>query len=66
MSKGCFRKILAGFTVGASFVYLTMITFLTVPKENIDNAKVIMGFLLGTAIATVLGFYFGDSDDKAE
>lgn len=66
MNKGTFRKWLAAFISGASFIYLTAITFFTVPDKNIDNAKVIMGFILGTALATILGFYFGDSESKFE
>lgn len=64
MNKQYFRKLLATFFSCASLIYLTAITFCSVPVENVDNAKVIMGFLLGTAIATILGFYFGDSETK--
>ena len=62
MKKGDFRKILAAFFSVASFSYLVAITFVAVPKDNADNTKIILGFLLGTAIATILGYYFGDSD----
>lgn len=64
MNKEDFRKVLATFFSSVSLIYLTAITFFQVPPENVDNAKVIMGFLLGTAIATILGFYFGDSETK--
>ena len=63
MKKGDFRKILAAFFSVASFGYLAAITFVAVPKGNADNAKIILGFLLGTAIATILGYYFGGSDN---
>jgi ABC-type nitrate/sulfonate/bicarbonate transport system permease component len=66
MNKRKFRKLLATLVVGSSFIYLTAVTFVSIPKSNMDNAKVIMGFLLGTALATILGFYFGDSDKKDE
>ena len=62
MKKADFRKILASFFSVVAMGYLAAITFLTIPKENMDNAKVIMGFLLGTAIATLLNFYFGDNE----
>jgi hypothetical protein len=64
MKKADFRKILAGFFSVIGCAYLGAITFWTVPQENMDNAKVIMGFLLGTAISTIIGFYFGDSEKK--
>jgi len=66
MKKADFRKILAGFFSVAAFLYLAAITFISIPKANVDNSKVIMGFLLGTAIATILGFYFGDSESKED
>lgn len=66
MGKGKFRRLLATFFSGASFVYITAITFCEVPTKNMDNAKVIMGFLLGTALALILGFYFGDAEDKQD
>jgi uncharacterized PurR-regulated membrane protein YhhQ (DUF165 family) len=62
MKKADFRKVLASFFSVVAMGYLAAITFLAIPKENMDNAKVIMGFLLGTAIATLLNFYFGDSE----
>jgi len=66
MKKGDFRKMLAAFFSVVSFGYITAITFFTVPVENADNAKIILGFLLGTAIATIISFYFGDSEGKEE
>ena len=62
MKKADFRKVLASFFSVVAMGYLAAITFLAIPKENMDNAKVIMGFLLGTAIATILGYYYGDSE----
>ena len=62
MKKGDFRKMLAAFFSVVSFGYITAITFIAIPTENADNAKIILGFLLGTAIATILGYYFGDSE----
>lgn len=64
MEKGNFRRILAAFFSCASFIYITAITFCHVPTENMDNSKVIMGFLLGTALALILGYYFGDAEKK--
>lgn len=62
MKKADFRKILAGFFSVVSFAYIGAITFFEVPVKNADNAKIILGFLLGTCIATILGYYFGDSE----
>lgn len=56
----------------ASFYYFFAITFNTVPEDNIQNSNLILGFLIGSAISTFLGYYFGmsqstrttKSDDK--
>jgi len=63
MSKQSFRKLLAMVLVIVSSLYLAAITFFNIPVDNMDNAKVIMGFALGTAISTIIGFYFGDSEE---
>jgi ABC-type nitrate/sulfonate/bicarbonate transport system permease component len=54
---------------GASFWYFFAITFNKVPEDNIQNSNLILGFLIGSAISTFLGYYFGMSqsvrrDDK--
>ena len=45
-------------------IYLTGITFIEIPKENIRFADTIVGFLLGTIIATMFGFFYGNSIKK--
>lgn len=64
MKKSDFRKILAIFLTSTSLIYMTAITFCTVPKENINNANIILGFLLGTALAAIISFYFGASEES--
>ncbi len=49
-----------GVTV-ASFYYFFAITFSPVPEDNIQNSNLILGFLIGSAISTFLGYYFGMS-----
>jgi cytosine/uracil/thiamine/allantoin permease len=45
----------------ATFAYLFLITFREVPPDNVQNSNIILGFLLGTALTTFLGYYFGTS-----
>ena len=45
-------------------IYLTGITFAEIPKENIIFADTIVGFLLGTIVATLIGFFYGNSIKK--
>jgi len=44
--------------------YLTSITFHDIPKDNIRFADTVLGFMLGTLLATIVNWYFGSSKDK--
>jgi len=44
-----------------SMVYIFMITFVNIPTSSVRFADTILGFLLGTIIATILNFFFGSS-----
>lgn len=45
-------------------VYIGCITFVEIPASNVRFADVIIGFLLGTIIATIIGFFYGNSIKK--
>ena len=52
-----------------SMVYFFAITFGTVPASGKDFGNIILGFLLGTAVATIISFFYGSSKsskDKTE
>jgi ammonia channel protein AmtB len=42
--------------------YIGFVTFATIPADNVRFADTILGFLLGTVIATILNFFLGSSD----
>lgn len=42
-------------------IYIGFITFGEIPEKNIRFADTILGFILGTVIATILQFFFGTS-----
>jgi hypothetical protein len=44
-----------------AFGYIYMITFTVIPQQNVRFADTILGFLLGTIIATMFGFFYGSS-----
>ncbi len=70
--KLIFMMLYATGVTTASFYYFFAITFSPVPEDNIQNSNLILGFLIGSAISTFLGYYFGmsqstrstKSDDK--
>jgi len=59
----------AAFWSVSAVVYIGFITFATIPAPNIRFADTIIGFLLGTVVATILNFFYGtskSSQDKTE
>ena len=46
--------------------YIAFITFGKIPEDNQRFADTILGFLLGTVVATILQFFFGSSMGSKE
>lgn len=44
-----------------SVLYIGFITFVNIPAPNVRFADTILGFILGTVIATIVNFFFGSS-----
>lgn len=42
-------------------LYIGFITFGQIPEQNVRFADTILGFILGTVVATILQFFFGTS-----
>lgn len=58
------RRFLAYFAVGlcvAAMAYVAAITFLPLPKDNARFADTVLGFILGTVMATPIAFFYGSS-----
>ena len=49
-----------------SAFYIGFITFATIPAPNIRFADTILGFLLGTVVATILNFFYGTSKSSQD
>lgn len=60
-----FAYYLASFWSVAAVIYIALITFWTIPESNIRFADTVLGFLLGTIIATVIQYFFGSSSGSA-
>jgi len=46
-----------------STLYFFAVTFLPMPDKSQHFADIILGFLLGTTVATIIGYYYGNSKD---
>lgn len=57
-----FAPALAAFWSVVSATYIAFITFATIPENNVRFADTVLGFILGTVVATLINFYFGSSD----
>jgi len=61
-----FTMYLTGFWSVCAAVYIGFITFSIIPEPNVRFADTILGFILGTVIATMLNFWFGSSIGSKE
>jgi hypothetical protein len=50
----------------AAALYIAFITFGEIPEANVRFADTILGFLLGTIVATIVQFFFGSSDSSKQ
>jgi len=50
----------------AAVTYIGFVTFGTIPENNVRFADTILGFLLGTVVATMLNFWLGSSIGSKE
>jgi uncharacterized membrane protein YccC len=57
---------LAMFWSLTAVVYIFLITFTDIPALNVRFADTILGFLLGTVVATILNFFLGSSAGSKE
>lgn len=61
-----FVMYLAMFWSVTAVLYIFLITFTVIPELNIRFADTILGFLLGTVVATILNFFLGSSASSKE
>lgn len=62
--KPSFACFFAGLWSLYAMAYLAALTFLPVPAESRDFANIILGFLTGTVVSTLINYFYGSSDDK--
>lgn len=61
-----FIMFLSLFWSFAATAYIGCVTFMEIPANNVRFADTILGFLLGTVVATVLNFWLGSSVGSKE
>ena len=54
------------FITVVSFVYFFMVSFMPVENRNRDFINIILGFLIGTAINSLIRFFYGSSNKSQE
>jgi ABC-type nitrate/sulfonate/bicarbonate transport system permease component len=64
IKKSCLFRIthtLAIFWSVVSAGFIFMITFGHIPEANVRFADTILGFMLGTVVSTIIGYYMGSN-----
>lgn len=61
-----FVYYLAGFWSIVTVIYIYLITFVNIPIGNERYADTVLGFLLGTIIATIMNYFLGSSKGSAD
>ena len=61
-----FSQYYAWFLTVASFVYFFMVSFAPVDNHNRDFVNIILGFLIGTAVNSLIRFFYGSSNKSQE
>ena len=46
---------------GFAMLFMGFVTLSDIPKDNINNVNIILGFLLGTAVSSIFNFFLGTS-----
>jgi len=46
--------------------YIILITVVNIPEKNVRFVDVVLGFILGTVVSTILNFFFGSSQSSKD
>lgn len=61
-----FTQHYAWFLTCVSFLYFFLVSFLPVDNHNRDFINIILGFLIGTAVNSLIRFFYGSSNKSQE
>ena len=61
-----FSQQFAWFLTVVSFLYFFLVSFMPVDNHNRDFINIILGFLIGTAVNSLIRFFYGSSNKSQE
>lgn len=61
-----FSQMYAWFITVISFLYFFMVSFMPIENRNRDFINIILGFLIGTAVNSLIRFFYGSSNKSQE
>lgn len=61
-----FVYLFAWFWAISSVIYFFTVTFIDMPQTGEQFANFILGFLTGTAVATIIGFFYGGASSSGD
>ena len=61
-----FTQAYAWFITLASFAYFAAVSFVPIDNHNRDFVNIILGFLIGTAVNSLIRFFYGSSNKSQE
>jgi hypothetical protein len=65
-STRAFTQHYAWFLTFVSFLYFFLVSFLPIDNHNRDFINIILGFLIGTAVNSLIRFFYGSSNKSQE
>ena len=61
-----FSQAYAWFITAVSFLYFFLVSFMPIENRNRDFINIILGFLIGTAVNSLIRFFYGSSNKAQE
>lgn len=61
MEKPKFANVISLIMVIGSFAFIFVLMFFEIPESNKENINTITGFLMGTCLSGVVGYFLGSS-----
>ncbi len=63
--KFCFMCLYSSGVTIAAFVFFFKAVFTPIPEDNVQNANIILGFLMGSALTVFIQYFFGNSQSSS-